>query len=87
MDDMGMQILIGKLMVPGQHPRSWLPAAGAPPLSTSHHQLHPVFATPPFSTPQYHLYLSTNSQRYSLPSTYSPPPRMSRLVSRMSVPL
>jgi len=38
-------------MVPGQHPRSWLLAARAPPLSTSHHHIHPVFTTPPFSTP------------------------------------
>jgi len=38
-------------MVPGQHPRSWLPATGVPPLSTSHHHIHPVFTTPPFSTP------------------------------------
>jgi len=87
MDDMGIQILIGKLMVPGQHSRSWFPTAGAPLLSTSHHHLHPLFTTPLFSTPQYHLYLSTNSRRYSLPSTYSPPPRMSWLASWISVPL
>ena len=73
-------------MIPGQHPRSWLPVAGAPLLSTSHHHLHPVFTTPPFSTPLYRPYLSTNSQRYSLPSAYSPPPRMSWLASRISVP-
>lgn len=88
MDDMGIQILTGELMIPGQHPRSWLPAAGAPLLPTSHHHLHPVFTTPPFSTPRYHLYhVSTNSQRYSLPSTYSPPPRMSQLASQISIPL
>jgi len=74
-------------VIPGQHPRSRLPVTGAPLLSTSHHHLDPVFTTPPFSTPLYRLYLSTNSQRYSLPSAYSPPPRMSCLASRISVPL
>jgi len=62
-------------MVPGQHPRSWLPVTGAPPLSTPPHHLHAVFTKSPFSTPRNHLYLSTNCQRYPLPSACGPPPR------------
>jgi len=38
MGDMGIQILMGKLIVPGQHPRLWLPAAGAlSPTTRVHH--------------------------------------------------
>ena len=82
MDDIGIQILIGRLMVPGQYPSSWLPTASAPLLSTSHHHLHLEFITPPFSTPRYNLHLSTNSQGYSLPSVYIPLPIMSQLLAR-----
>jgi len=68
MDDMGIQILIGKLVVSGQHPRSASPPA-RPRLRIAH-----VHHTSVLDSPA-HLFLSTNSQRHSLLSAYCPPPR------------
>ena len=56
MEDIRIQMLIGKLMIPGQYLSSIMaPRCLRAPAVDFLPSLHPGFITPPFSTPQYHV--------------------------------
>jgi len=89
MEDIRIQMLIGKLMIPGQYLSSIIDH-GSPLFA------RPCCRLPTVTTPWVHhtsvldspvpRHLSTDSQGYSLPSVYNPPQTMSRLARQISEP-